>query len=517
MTNNGAQLQAHIEFEFYKMVLFAIKTGRKIQNMSEFSEKCKEYIRKSDTTIYQIAKSSGLERTMLQRMVNGNRLPDIEAVKKFCNYVQITKIEEEQLLELYKIEKIGKDTYYARQEVQDLLNGIQKMRRDWNQITYSRQKMLPADLNRDGMMIRSLRLDLEIMEAIQYVINKEIDRSETAHIDMDLFPRCEYAMQQLIREEKVAKNQIICNHYVNFLRGSCEGSAIENIRMLKMVVPFAFTFHHTYNVRYSYTTTERKDNFNRLWPHFLVTGSGMILFSENENRAVLIENQEIVRCCREEIEELSGKRRPLFENQEFGKSKFDVYFKKGVKNFPLWIYEGHMCVARMFYPELVEAEKNNPYVCMLVDSHNEHIYVEKQKPSVCIFSLGGLDEFMESGKLPGIYGQNSRVYTVSERKKMLEHYVESLSDDSLKSYLIKDTVYSIDSGMSVELYEGNRLRFISTSGEFPFGIVTINESNICNIFRDYFESLLKSGQVWDEEETKRRVRERIGLLRDGDD
>lgn len=485
--------------------------------MSEFSEKCKEYIRKSNTNIYQLAKSSGLERTMLQRMVNGNRLPDIEAVKKFCNYVQVTKIEEEKLLELYKIEKIGKETYYARQEIQDLINGIQKMRRDWNKISYSRKKMLPSDLNREGTGIRSLRFDLEIMEAIQYVINKEIDRNETARIDMDLFPKCKYAMQQLIREEKVARNQIICNHYVDFLRGSCEGSAIENIRMLKMIVPFAFTFHHTYNVLYSYTTAERKDNLNRLWPHFLVTDSCMILFSENENHAVLIENREMIRCYREEIEEFSGKRRALFENQESCKNKFDAYFKRGVKNFPLCIYEGNMCVERMFYPELVEAEKDNPYVCILVNSYNEHIYVERQKPSVCIFSLGGLDEFMESGKLPGIYGQNSRVYTVSERKKMLEYYVESLSDEYIKSYLIKDDVYSIDSGISIELYDGNRLCFISTSGEFPFGIVTINESNICDMFRDYFESLLKSGQVWDEEETRMKVREKIGLLRNKKD
>ena len=81
--------------------------------MSKFSEKCKEYISRSNRNVYQIAKFSGLERTMIQRMVSGSRLPDINAVKLFCKHIQITKMEEEELLELYKMEKVGKEKFYS--------------------------------------------------------------------------------------------------------------------------------------------------------------------------------------------------------------------------------------------------------------------------------------------------------------------------------------------------------------------------------------------------------------------
>lgn len=43
--------------------------------MSDFSSKCREYLTDTGETVYQLASSSGLDRTSLQRMLTGKRLP----------------------------------------------------------------------------------------------------------------------------------------------------------------------------------------------------------------------------------------------------------------------------------------------------------------------------------------------------------------------------------------------------------------------------------------------------------
>ena len=43
--------------------------------MSDFSCKCREYLKLTGETVYQLAASSGLDRTSLQRMITGKRLP----------------------------------------------------------------------------------------------------------------------------------------------------------------------------------------------------------------------------------------------------------------------------------------------------------------------------------------------------------------------------------------------------------------------------------------------------------
>ena len=483
--------------------------------MSEFSERCKEYVAKSNTNIYQLAKQSGLERTTLQRMVNGNRLPSIQVVKEFCSHLQITMIEEEELLELYKIEKIGKDVYYTRKEIESLIIGIQKLRSNWNSVVPFGKEHVSVKWENEVPAVRQLRLDLDITEAIQYVIKKEINSHKVAQIDMDVFLKCECVMQQLIREEKVTKNKIVCRHYINFIRkNSDEISSIENIQMLKLVIPFAFTFHNTYHVQYSYTNRTHKDNYFQLWPHFLITSTSMILFSENGDRAILIEDKEVVQCYREEIKEMSKKYRPLFGFAGLNPNAekiLEYYYQNVMAELPEYVFESHPCVTRMFYPELLKKEIDNPYVHKMYEHYATIIYENQNKKSVSYFGIAGMDEFLETGKLPGIYGCYTRNYTEEERKGMLEHYLNHLQTDEWDSYLLKEDGFLIEEGINIELYEGKKIYFISTSKKFPFGIIGIEEKGICEAFRDYFESLKESERVYEKTDTERVLEEKLNI------
>lgn len=51
--------------------------------MSDFSSKCREYLKNTGETVYQLSASSGLDRTSLQRMITGKRLPGMDFVRQF--------------------------------------------------------------------------------------------------------------------------------------------------------------------------------------------------------------------------------------------------------------------------------------------------------------------------------------------------------------------------------------------------------------------------------------------------
>ena len=92
--------------------------------MSDFSSKCREYLTDTGETVYQLASSSGLDRTTLQRMLTGKRLPSIDFIRQFCDSIRINPSQRLELMELYKIEKIGKEVYYNRKYIQELLRVI---------------------------------------------------------------------------------------------------------------------------------------------------------------------------------------------------------------------------------------------------------------------------------------------------------------------------------------------------------------------------------------------------------
>ena len=92
--------------------------------MSDFSSKCREYLKNTGETVYQLSASSGLDRTSLQRMITGKRLPGMDFVRQFCDSIRINPSQRQELIELYKIEKIGKEIYYNRKYIQELLRVI---------------------------------------------------------------------------------------------------------------------------------------------------------------------------------------------------------------------------------------------------------------------------------------------------------------------------------------------------------------------------------------------------------
>ena len=79
--------------------------------MSKFSDKCKELLTESGYNIYRLSQTASLERTTLQRMVTGKRLPGQQFVENFCRALRISLLQEKEVMELYKIECMGETAY----------------------------------------------------------------------------------------------------------------------------------------------------------------------------------------------------------------------------------------------------------------------------------------------------------------------------------------------------------------------------------------------------------------------
>lgn len=56
--------------------------------MSEFSDKLSEYIAKSGSNVYQLAKEASLDRTTLQKTAKGQRLPSLDYIREICQYIK---------------------------------------------------------------------------------------------------------------------------------------------------------------------------------------------------------------------------------------------------------------------------------------------------------------------------------------------------------------------------------------------------------------------------------------------
>lgn len=90
--------------------------------MSVFSEKLQEYIQKSNMKIAALSKLSGVERSFIQKMLTGERIPGDPAVlQQLSEVLMLTPSQHRILSEAYAISKMGEPTYYRRVLVKCLI------------------------------------------------------------------------------------------------------------------------------------------------------------------------------------------------------------------------------------------------------------------------------------------------------------------------------------------------------------------------------------------------------------
>ena len=139
--------------------------------MSEFSDKLSEYIVKSGSNVYQLAKEASLDRTTLQKTAKGQRLPSLDYIREICQYIKISSNQEEELVRLYKIEKLGHSTVKAWDEIQQIILDIYQLRKNEKSSWHIRFDELSLK-SFNAQIVQKCDSEMDCLKAIMCVMNR---------------------------------------------------------------------------------------------------------------------------------------------------------------------------------------------------------------------------------------------------------------------------------------------------------------------------------------------------------
>ena len=89
--------------------------------MKKINELLKQYVEKSNYTIYSLSYNSKVNRTTLQRALSGERPISPENLKKILPFLNLTLAEKKELEQAMLISQIGENTYQEHLYIKGLL------------------------------------------------------------------------------------------------------------------------------------------------------------------------------------------------------------------------------------------------------------------------------------------------------------------------------------------------------------------------------------------------------------
>lgn len=95
--------------------------------MSIFSEKLKEYIEQKKVSVYALAKSCGMDRSNMYKIVQGTRQPmSDECIENISHTLCLSPFEKSKLLEAWRISRNGEYIYYESKLIFSFIENLQK-------------------------------------------------------------------------------------------------------------------------------------------------------------------------------------------------------------------------------------------------------------------------------------------------------------------------------------------------------------------------------------------------------
>ena len=96
--------------------------------MQEFHKLLTRFINEKSTTIYTLAKNTGIECSYIQKMKSGARIPaEKSTILKLAKGLMLTANESAELTEAYSIAKMGESKYYQRLFVQNIISSFAEL------------------------------------------------------------------------------------------------------------------------------------------------------------------------------------------------------------------------------------------------------------------------------------------------------------------------------------------------------------------------------------------------------
>lgn len=468
--------------------------------MSEFSEYCRHLLANSGSNVYQIANHSSLDRTSIQRMIRGERLPSRKFVKDFCSYLRINPIQQEEVLKLYDIEKIGKTEYLKRCYIKDLIERLSFLEND-NSNTLSGSE--------DFSNAFSVTPCVE--NKIFFTLQKELETNTNPEILLNVPTSYRYVFFVLKKLFSQFSGHADIKHLIT-LNSNPSNSLhpCQNLEIMSDVLPTIQLLKDVYHPSYLYSNITSDDEKLMVMPYYIITSQNVLIISSDFKSAVLYHSWDIVKEYRDEFYRIFQMAKPFMEYANnpicIMKALEKIYVNFGLPSHTL---EFHPCL--FFMNVHFNSEKDSfselPNAAEYIDALQKMYKVvaastpplKKMKNTVSFFSEEGLNMFCQTGKCFGQYKNLKTGFSAIERKSMMQNYFHHKKEGDFTPHILKPE-FKLPTYLNIELHDIHTLTIFIIKENFQFSFIQINESSLCNAFYSFFEYLASSDFVYTKKE-----------------
>lgn len=485
--------------------------------MSNFSNLLREYIYRNNIKIQSLAKTSGVDRTLIQKMLTGDRIPaDKEVLEKLIESLMLSPRQGRQLRESYHIARIGEDTYKRHLLVGDMLEGFCYSPNKSDIISNSTYEHSFKNEGENGIFYGSNTIN-QLLKAVI-----EAEASKKGIIKMIVQPTYQLFISLLAMigsEYSLHVDHIFCLQEF----GDQADPNTYNIDCIKNIVPL-LTTDCVYTPHIYYENISCHINNASFFPYVVITGSHVVTLSKDCQTAILYQTSSFLKLYTSLFDELKTNTIPLIASIKPTLGTYEYYYYRREDSDKDFVSQGlqyslhaQPCLPLFAPKDMVEKYINDvPQKQQLIHLHEKKICkllkdVGTEDIFTTYFTQEGIGYFWKHGRFLELPDYLYKPLEKKDRLRLLTLYYKKCLENKVHCHLVNKEIFRFPQNLIISATKDGYISILYTPYQKDTIYYTIKETSLASSLYSYLNFLKLSCAVHSMKTTLKLLKEQIDI------
>ena len=459
--------------------------------MSQFSNFLNDLVHQREISVKDLANSCGINRTLLHKIMSGNRNPSDEVVvKKIAENLLLSDDDYEELLQKFKIVQMGENVYSRRKKVAEIIHSLSHIKNEKNQSFSFKSNLNISDTSNLSTYYNQDDLVKNIQIILQYAVQQKSNLYIIAQPSNILNQILKYCVDD---KDEVSIQHIFCLDNISIEKSSDNYNLDAFLYVSQLVIDYK-----NYQPFYYYDIKKSHINSTSIMPYVIITKNFVICTDSDFNTGFICKMDNYVEFYMKQFDNLKTKSKVLLTSLHDSPSIESFYRNATLMNIA-YNYQSQIvlcCDKKIFYDFVNGPDEFKNQACQLLEEITQNHLSHKTEN---IFSEAGIKDFMETGKILDFPEHLYTPIPIDSRKKVLERMIQLMEDDIWDYRIVKN---EYDMFLHQLCISGD-----STHIDIQYAVdesrchISLDEKSLIFAFVDYIQYLYESNKVYTKEET----------------
>lgn len=480
--------------------------------MSDFSKQLQKYVQRSGNTNVQIARLCGVERSLLQKYISGQRVPaQAQTVVKMTEVLQLSPGERKKFLRAYYTKSVGPEIYEQRQLIQHMIQNFTSYSKKQQEF-YPRNCMGSLNLN-EVPEVTILDNTIENWERVTRLFEMEIQdgEGEMLVIAQPDVKALNALITRFLSYEHTKVMQIVCaENWIARHRSNI------NIKILSDLLPFLFGSDR-YESRVYYEHLESHRNTMNVLPNLIVTKNFVACFDHDYKSGILYKNEIINEYYRNIFYKRLKECRAYYHTRQDAIQSISAYHKE--IRCTVSVQAGPGLLPFLTKKDMIDLANDNlknkkeaiDAIFELYEGWRQQAREEGGCFQKCICTIKGMKRFIEEGIVPELCYYIKPV-PLEMRIILLQRMLVHIEQKDYNLMLIDEQKYPLDQNLIIDIC-GNSVAYIISAENEERKMVKVEEISVMEALNDYILYLAESEWLLSKEKVEEYLKDEIQKLR----